>query len=101
MPLYEYRCEDCGNEFEEMLHFSEREDPINEPCKNMIVIGGHMPDPVRCNGKVHLKMSIGSFHLKGGGWYKDGYGTKQKKEDTHTPPKSTGEVTKGRSLTDD
>ena len=61
MPLYEYRCEDCGNEFEEMLHFSEREDPINEPCKNMIVIGGHMPDPVRCNGKVHLKMSIGSF----------------------------------------
>ena len=27
MPLYEYRCEDCGNEFEEMLHFSEREDP--------------------------------------------------------------------------
>ena len=24
MPLYEYRCEDCGNEFEEMLHFSER-----------------------------------------------------------------------------
>ena len=48
MPLYEYRCEDCGNEFEEMLHFSEREDPINEPCKNMIVIGGQMPDPVRC-----------------------------------------------------
>ena len=46
-------------------------------------------------------MSIGSFHLKGGGWYKDGYGTKQKKEETHTPPKSTGEVTKGRSLTDD
>ena len=68
MPLYEYKCEDCENEFEEMLHFSEREDPISEPCKNMIVIGGHMPEPIRCSGKIHLKMSMGSFHLKGGGW---------------------------------
>ena len=84
-----------------MLHFSEREDPLNKPCENMIVIGGHMPAPVRCGGKIHLKMSIGSFHLKGGGWYKDGYGTKQKKEETHTPPKSTGGVTEGRSLADD
>ena len=40
MPLYEYKCEDCENEFEEMLHFSEREDPLNKPCENMIVIGG-------------------------------------------------------------
>ena len=54
MPLYEYKCEDCENEFEEMLHFSEREDPLNKPCENMIVIGGHMPAPVRCGGKIHL-----------------------------------------------
>ena len=98
MPLYEYKCEDCENEFEEMLHFSEREDPLNKPCENMIVIGGHMPAPVRCGGKIHLKMSMGSFHLKGGGWYKDGYGIKQNKEETHTPPKSTGGVTEGKSL---
>ena len=41
MPLYEYRCENCENEFEEMLHFSEREDPINQPCPS-------------CKGKIHF-----------------------------------------------
>ena len=59
MPIYEYKCENCGYEFEEMLHFSEREDPLNTPCS--------FPT---CGGKVHLKMSLGSFHLKGSGWYK-------------------------------
>ena len=68
MPLYEYKCEDCGNEFEEMLHFSERENLINDPCSS-------------CKGKVQLKMSMGSFHLKGSGWYKDGYVKKPQTEE--------------------
>ena len=68
MPLYEYKCEDCENEFEEMLHFSERDNPINESCSS-------------CKGKVQLKMSMGSFHLKGSGWYKDGYVKKTKVEE--------------------
>ena len=68
MPLYEYKCEDCGNEFEEILHFSEIENPINEPCSS-------------CKGKVQLKMSMGSFHLKGSGWYKDGYVKKPQTEE--------------------
>ena len=66
MPIYEYKCENCGHEFEEMLHFSERDNPINAPC----------PFPT-CAGKVHLKMSLGSFHLKGDGWAKDGYGKRK------------------------
>ena len=103
MPVYEYKCEDCGFEFEEMLHFSEREDPTNELCQDMIVIGGHMPEPVRCDGKIHLKMSMSSFQLKGSGWYKDGYGVKQKSEETKikTPEKTSDGVTKARSLVDD
>ena len=64
MPIYEYKCEDCGHEFEEMLHFSERDNPMNAPCST-------------CAGKVHLKMSLGSFHLKGDGWAKDGYGKRK------------------------
>ena len=66
MPIYEYKCENCGHEFEEMLHFSERDNPINAPCSSPT-----------CGGKVHLKMSLGSFHLKGAGWAKDGYGDKR------------------------
>ena len=74
MPIYEYKCENCGYEFEEMLHFSEREDPLNIPCS--------FPT---CGGKVHLKKSLGSFHLKGSGWYKDGYG-KRKQESKKEKP---------------
>ena len=50
------------------FHFSERENPINGPCP-------------ACKGKVQLKMSMGSFHLKGSGWYKDGYVKKTKVEE--------------------
>ena len=74
MPIYEYKCENCGYEFEEMLHFSERDNPLNTPCS--------FPT---CGGKVHLKMSLGSFHLKGSGWYKDGYG-KRKQESKKEEP---------------
>ena len=94
MPIYEYKCENCGYEFEEMLHFSERDDPLNTPCS--------FPT---CGGKVHLKMSLGSFHLKGSGWYKDGYGKGKQETKTETktepPPKTSDGVTKARSLVDD
>ena len=97
MPIYEYKCEDCGIEFEEMLHFTERDNPINAPCPNSL-------RPL-CGGKVHLKMSLGSFHLKGGGWYKDGYGKKKQETKTETktesPPKTSDGVTKARSIVND
>ena len=50
-------------------------------------------------------MSLGSFHLKGSGWYKDGYGKKKQETKTETktepPPKTSDGVTKARSLVDD
>ena len=75
MPIYEYKCEDCGHEFEEMLHFSERDVPLNTPCEQQIEQTKHMS--FKCDGKIHLKMSLGSFQLKGDGWYKDGYERKR------------------------
>ena len=75
MPIYEYKCEDCGHEFEEMLHFSERDIPLNTPCEQQIEQTKHMS--FKCDGKIHLKMSLGSFQLKGDGWYKDGYERKR------------------------
>ena len=103
MPIYEYKCEDCGHEFEEMLHFSEREVPLNTPCEQQIEQTKHMS--FKCDGEVHLKMSLGSFHLKGSGWYKDGYGKKKQETKTETktePPSKTSDgVTKARSIVDD
>lgn len=61
MPIYEYRCPDCGHEFEIMQRMSD--------------------DPVRvcpeCSAEnVSKLISRTSFVLKGGGWYKDHYGLK-------------------------
>lgn len=63
MPIYEFECEKCGHQFERMQKIS---DPPPKVCP-------------KCHGKVRKKISATSFHLKGGGWYKDGY-TKGKTE---------------------
>ena len=63
MPLYEYGCSDCGHTFELMQKMSDP-DP------------SHCPE---CNGtNVPKLMSTGAFHLKGGGWYSDGYAKEKK-----------------------
>jgi|TARA_R110000824_G_scaffold3253_3_gene15472 predicted nucleic acid-binding Zn ribbon protein len=41
------------------------------PLCNNIVISGSVER--RCSGKCEKLISKGTFSLKGGGWYKDGY----------------------------
>lgn len=57
MPIYEYRCEQCGD-FEESQRIT---DPPLERC-------------AKCRRKVRRLISSTSFQLKGGGWYATGYG---------------------------
>ena len=57
MPIYEYRCKDCGAEFEYMQRMSDARKTVCE----------------KCNGSLERLISRSSFHLKGGGWYKDLY----------------------------
>jgi putative FmdB family regulatory protein len=54
MPIYEYRCEDCGAELEKLQRLSD------EPLR----------DCPTC-GKAALKrlISAAGFRLKGSGWY--------------------------------
>jgi putative FmdB family regulatory protein len=61
MPTYEYGCEACGETWE--LEQRITESPIKQCPK--------------C-GKFEARRLIsgGTFMLKGGGWYADGYGTK-------------------------
>ena len=61
MPLYEYRCPDCGHEFEEIQKVSA------PPIRDCPACGGD---------KVGKKIGRSSFSLKGGGWYSDHYGLK-------------------------
>jgi len=34
MPLYEYRCKTCGQEFEKMVRFSETLSPVCPSCSS-------------------------------------------------------------------
>lgn len=61
MPIYEYRCPDCGHQFDALQKISD--DPISE-C------------PECSAGNVKKLISRTSFSLKGGGWYSDHYGLK-------------------------
>lgn len=55
MPIYEYKCETCGETFEEMQKFSDDSLERREGCKKSC--------------KLKKLISAGCFHLKGSGWY--------------------------------
>lgn len=54
MPIYEYRCQACGHEFEKLQKIS---DPVITEC------------PECHQAEVKKLVSAAGFRLKGGGWY--------------------------------
>jgi len=77
MPLYEYECQECGKQFEELQGFKDK--PLIM-CRF-------------CGGAVRRLISQTSFSLKGDGWYKDGYANKKPAE----APKAKGPEAKPAS----
>ena len=71
MPIYEYRCEKCGD-FEQMQRIT---DPPIDRCP-------------RCHRKVRRLISNTSFQLKGSGWYVTDYPRGGAKRDGDTAAKS-------------
>jgi putative FmdB family regulatory protein len=57
LPIYEYKCEGCGDVFEVIQKFADEPVTVHEKC------GGH----------VHRLMSAPSFQFKGSGWYVTDY----------------------------
>src|ERR1700761_1924388 len=58
MPLYEYKCENCGDLFEVMQKFADEPLKVHE----------------KCGGKVERLISIPSLQFKGSGFYITDYG---------------------------
>ena len=89
MPIYEFVCEACGNIEERLQKLS---DPPPEACPE-------------CGGKMAKIMSRNSFQLKGGGWYRDLYGsssssTANQTTDTRPPKKETSQKEEGAKPAD-
>ncbi|GBE07804.1 MAG TPA: zinc ribbon domain-containing protein [Gammaproteobacteria bacterium] len=64
MPIYEYKCEECGHQLEVIQKFSD--DPLTECPK--------------CKKQALKKMiSASAFHLKGTGWYETDFKNSGKK----------------------
>jgi putative FmdB family regulatory protein len=63
MPIYEYRCEECGNEVELLQHLGR----------------GTSPQCDECGGEMKRLISPTSFILKGEGWYVTDYPSKDRK----------------------
>jgi len=73
MPLYAYKCTDCGEEAEYIQKFS---DPPMTECEH-------------CGGCIEKQITAAAFHLKGGGWYKDGYASGKAEAAEKKAPKPT------------
>lgn len=69
MPIYEYRCADCHQVFEEW-------------CKRITDAEDGHACPI-CNGQAQRLISNTSFALKGEGWYVTEYGSQK-----NTPEKT-------------
>lgn len=64
MPIYEYRCENCGHELEALQKISD--DPL-KLC------------PVCDQESLKKRVSAAAFRLKGGGWYETDFKSGNKK----------------------
>jgi putative FmdB family regulatory protein len=79
MPLYEYKCKNCGDSFEVLQRFSDEPLSTHEKC------GG---------GPVERLLSAPALQFKGSGWYVTDYGRgnrsngKSAKESTPEAPKA-------------
>ena len=60
MPIYEYKCQQCG------AHFEKRQSVSDEPLTTC----------EKCHGKLEKQWSLSGFQFKGAGWYVTDYSKK-------------------------
>ena len=68
MPIYEYKCDPCDRTVERLSKH-----------------GASAPACHDCASPMKKLVSRSSFALKGGGWYKDGYGLRPQKQNQGGP----------------
>ena len=61
MPIYEYKCQQCG------AHFEKRQSVSDEPLTTC----------EKCHGRLEKQWSLSGFQFKGAGWYVTDYAGKK------------------------
>ena len=61
MPIYEYKCQQCG------AHFETRQTVSDEPLTTC----------EKCHGRLEKQWSLSGFQFKGAGWYVTDYAGKK------------------------
>ncbi len=79
MPIYEYQCSKCGVIVERLQKIGDRQ---LRTCPE-------------CSGRMEKLVSRTSFHLKGGGWYDQGYAKNPPKPKSSSSKKSTEDSGQG------
>lgn len=73
MPIYEYKCLECGISLEKMQKVSD--EPLTV-CDN-------------CGGKLEKQWSLSGFQFKGAGWYVTDYAGKKTDSVTEKKPEKS------------
>jgi putative FmdB family regulatory protein len=81
MPIYEYKCLDCGTHLEKMQKVSDAAPTV---CEN-------------CGGKLEKQWSRSGFQFKGEGWYVTDYAGKKNGAPEKSPEKSSEKTSAGES----
>lgn len=68
MPLYAYRCTECGHRFEKIQHFRSKPELV---CPN-------------CQGLLERPLTAPAFKFKGSGWYVNDYAGKNEASSSST-----------------
>lgn len=70
MPLYAYRCTQCGHRFEKIQNFSAEQE---------------MECP-ECHGLLERPLTAPRLHFKGAGWYVNDYAAKSSEPASESAP---------------
>jgi len=70
LPLYPYRCTQCGHSFEKIQSFS---DEIETVCP-------------KCGGKLERPLTAPGLQFKGAGWYVNDYASKSSSASSESKP---------------
>lgn len=77
MPIYEYKCQQCG------LQVEKRQNVSDEPLTTC----------EKCHGKLEKQWSLSGFQFKGAGWYVTDYAAKKSEKSEKSEKSDAGEST--------